>query len=162
MDKKKFIQQIVFILVLSSIIGLGANVPLIKKYFRGEFQHGFLSLEDYPSITFITLEEAEDLFSKGEALFIDTRPEEDFQAGHILEAVNIPFVEHKEEVALDLLSIPFKKTLVVYCDGNECQSSVELAKVLDKNGFEDTKIFFGGWVEWVREGLPVSLENDSE
>ncbi len=159
MALKRLVQQIVFILILSSIIGLGANFSLIKKYIQGEFRHTFLSSEEYPSIAFITFEEAEELFSKGEALFIDSRPEEAFQEGHILGATNIPFEEQKEGDILNLFSLALEGTLVVYCDGSECRSSVELAKLLHEKGFKDIKVFFGGWIEWKKEGLPVSSEN---
>jgi rhodanese-related sulfurtransferase len=162
MAPKGLLQQIVLMLFLSLIVGLGINFPFIKKYFLGDFRFGFISLEKYPAITFITLGEAEGLFLKGEALFIDSRPEEDFQTGHILGAVNIPFEEYKKEKAFDLIFLPPEGTVVVYCDGSECNSSLELAKVLHQKGLIDIKIFFGGWVEWVREGLPVSSENDPQ
>ena len=158
MALKKLLLQIALILFLSLIIGLGINFSLIKQYFRGDFRFGFISLERYSSVTFITLGEAEGLFSEGEALFIDSRPKEAFQTGHILGAVNIPFEEYKKEEALDLIFLPPEGTVVIYCDGNECNSSVELAKVLHKKGLLDIKIFFGGWIEWTREGLPVSSE----
>lgn len=161
MNLKKLLQHIVLILALGSALGFLTHLSLIKKYFHGEFRHAFLSKEDYPSITFIALEEAEDLFSGGEALFIDSRDKKDFRKGHILGAVNVPFVERKEE-ALDLRFIPLKKTLVVYCDGSECQSSVALSKVLHKKGFAPVKVFFGGWVEWLKKGLPVEREDDSK
>lgn len=164
MKTKKLLQQTTLIVVLSFIIGFGVNFALVIKYFQGEFRHAFLRSEEYPSIRFISLAEAETLFSRREALFIDTRSEEDFQGGHIFGAKNIPFVEHEKEKVLNLLSFPFDKTIVAYCDGSECQSSVELAKLLHKRGYEDIRVFFGGWVEWMKEGLPVASgkENDSQ
>ncbi len=162
MALKKLLQQIVLILFLSLITGLGINFSLIKKYFQGDFQLGFISLERYDSIMFITLGEAEGLFSEGEALFIDSRPMEVFQTGHILGAMNLPFEEEKKEEDLDLIFLPPERTVVVYCDGSECNSSLELAKVLQQKGLIDIKIFFGGWIEWMREGLPVSSENDPQ
>jgi len=158
MALKKLLLRIAFILFLGSIIGLGINFSLIKKYFLGDFRFGFISLDEYSSITFITLGEAEWLFSEEEVLFIDSRPKESFQAGHIMGAVNIPFEEYKKEKALDLIFLPPEGTVVVYCDGSECNSSLELAKVLHRKGLLDIRIFFGGWVEWTREGLPVSSE----
>jgi len=164
MKIKKLFQKAASIVVLSFIIGFGVNFSLVKKYFQGEFRHAFILSEEFPSIKFISLAEAEELFSRGEALFIDTRSEEDFRAGHIFGARSIPFVEHEEEKVLNLLPFPLDKTLVVYCDGSECQSSVELAKFLHKKDFRDIRVFFGGWVEWVREGLPVDsgTEYDSQ
>ncbi len=158
MTIKKLLLQIALILFLSLIIGLGVNFSLIQKYFLGDFRFGFISLDEYTSIMFITLGEAEGLFLEGEALFIDSRPKEAFQEAHILGAVNIPFEEYKKEKALDLIFLPPEGTVVVYCDGSECNSSVELAKVLHKKGLLDIRIFFGGWIEWTAEGLPVSSE----
>ncbi len=157
---KKMMQRMAFILLFSSIIGLGANISLIKKFFRGEYQYGFFSLEEYSSIVFITLGEAEELFATGSALFIDSRAAEDFKEGHIFGAVNIPYVERKKKEELDMEPYPFEGIYVVYCDASECQSSVELAKLLHEKGFQDIRVFFGGWEEWVREGLPVSKEDD--
>lgn len=162
MARRKILQEIFFIIVLSLIIGLGVNFSLLKKYIRGEFKQGFFSLEEYSSITFITLAEAEELFARKEALFIDSRPEKDYSEGHILGAWNIPFEEYREKHALSKLAIPFERTLVVYCDGSECQSSVFLAKILHEYGFQDIKVFFGGWAEWIQAGLPFSSENDSQ
>jgi rhodanese-related sulfurtransferase len=158
MALKKLFLQIALILFLGLIIGLGINFSLIQKYFLGDFRFGFISLDEYSSVMFITLGEAEELFLEREALFIDSRPKEAFKAGHIMGAVNIPFEEYKKEKALDLIFLPPEGTVVIYCDGSECNSSVELAKVLHQKGLLDIRIFFGGWVEWTGEGLPVSSE----
>lgn len=162
MDLNKFLQQIGFILILCLFISLGVHFPLIKKYLQGEFRYSFLPSEEFPSITFISLAEAMELFSKKEVLFIDDRTEEAFREGHILGALSIPFVLGKVEEGSKLLACPLEKTLVVYCDGSKCQSSVELAKFLHKQGFKDIRVFFGGWAEWVKEGLPISSEYDSQ
>lgn len=161
MNLKKILWQALLILSLSSAIGLGANFSLLERYFRGEFRHAFLSREEYASISFITLWEAEDLFSTGKAIFIDSRTEKAFRERHIFGALNIPFEEHREERRLSLPSLPLAGTLVVYCDGSECQSSVALARFLHQKGFLDIKVFFGGWNEWLKAGFPISSENDS-
>jgi rhodanese-related sulfurtransferase len=160
MRLKKLIAHFVIILGLSLIIGISANLSLIEKYREGDFSLSFLSSEDFPSIQFIGIFEAEDLFVGGNAVFLDSRTEEKYLEGHILGAVNIPF-ESGERVVEEQMSFPREKTLIVYCDGNECQSSVLLAKALAKYGFEDIRVFFGGWVEWVAAGLPQSERNDS-
>jgi len=159
---KKIIRGIAFIIALSLILGLAVHFSLVKKYFQGEFRQSFLSSEKYPSIAFITLAEAEQLFASQAAIFIDSRSDKHYKEGHILGALNIPFEQHSEEEIQARLDLPPERTLVVYCDGSECQSSLALAKVLDKQGFQSIKVFFGGWVEWVQAGLPVSTENDRQ
>jgi rhodanese-related sulfurtransferase len=159
MRLKRLILQVIIILCLSFVIGISANLSLIKKYRQGEFSSSFLSSEEFPSIQFIGVFEAEDLFVGGNAVFLDSRNEEKYLEGHILGALNIPF-EGSERLVGEQISLPHGQTLIVYCDGNECQSSVLLAKALAEYGFEDIRIFFGGWVEWVAAGLPQSEEND--
>lgn len=160
MRMKKLIFQVGIILCLSFVIGISANLSLIKQYRKGDFSQSFLSHEDFPSIQFIGIFEAEDFFAGGNAVFLDSRAEEKYLEGHILGAVNIPF-EGGERIVEEQLPFPREATLIVYCDGNECQSSVLLAKVLAEFGFEDIRVFFGGWAEWVAAGLPLSERNDT-
>ncbi len=103
---------------------------------------------------FISLDEARLLHQSESAMFVDGRHAYDFGLGHIKDAINIPLSEF--EVAAVLLgSIPKDKTLVTYCDGAECNSSIELAVKLDSLGFSNVRIFFGGWKEWESAQLPT-------
>ena len=142
------------------MIGLSVNAPLVKKFLRGDFQQGFISPDDYPSGTFITLAEAEDYFISGEAVFIDSRDAAKFRAGRIFNAVNVPYETGHIKEALERLALPEGKTLVVYCEGDECQSSVNLAKILQQRGYTAIKVFFGGWAEWKEAGLPTQVRDD--
>ncbi len=160
MRLKELIFQVVIILCLSAVIGVSANLSLIKQYRKGDFSQSFFSPEDFPSIQFIGIFEAEDLFIGGNAVFLDSRARDKYLEGRILGAVNIPF-EGGEHIAEEQVPFPRETTLVVYCDGNECQSSVLLAKELAKYGFKDIRVFFGGWAEWVAAKLPVSERNDT-
>ena len=157
---KKLLTHIGFIMALSVLLGFGTNVRLIKQFLGGEFQYGFISSEEYPSISFIMLPEAEELFSMNETLFIDSRMAEAFKAGHIYGAVNIPYEDNIDASLLVELSVPKEKSLVVYCDGSQCQSSVGLTRLLHDQGFINIRIFFGGWKEWQMEGLPVEKNDD--
>lgn len=157
---KKLLTHIGFIMAVSVLLGFGTNVRLIKQFLGGEFRYGFISSEEYPSISFIMLPEAEELFSMNETLFIDSRIADAFKAGHIYGAVNIPYDDKIDTIILDELSVPKEKSLVVYCDGSQCQSSVGLAKLLHDQGFTNIRVFFGGWKEWQMEGLPVEKDDD--
>ena len=157
---KKLLTHIMFIIALGVLLGFGTNFRLIKQFLGGEFQYSFISSEDFPSISFIMLPEAEGLFSMNESLFVDSRNAEAFKAGHIAGAVNIPYEETNDPLLLDEFLIPKEKTLVVYCDGSECQSSVGLSRLLHEQEFTDIRVFFGGWKEWQMEGLPIEIGDD--
>jgi rhodanese-related sulfurtransferase len=157
---KKILTHIVFIIVFSALLGFGTNVRLIKQFLGGEFKYGFISSDEYPSISFIMLPEAESLFAMNETLFIDSRTAEAFKAGHIAGAVNIPYEDKTDASLLVERAVSKEQSLVVYCDGSTCQSSVGLSKFLHDQGFTDIRVFFGGWKEWQMEGLPVEKDDD--
>jgi len=102
----------------------------------------------------IQLEEARSLYDAGESLFIDARHEFDYKLGHIKSAMNIPLKEF--DVRKDTLNVLAKdKSIVVYCDGAECNSSIDFAAKLYLGGFTNVNIFFGGWREWSENQLPT-------
>ena len=160
MKMKKIFFNVLLIAFLSAILGLGFNARLIKRYAQGEFRHGFLSVEEYSAISFITLPEAEDLFAGQLALFVDSRASEAFREGHIVGAVSIPYEEPSEILLGEDFPAWPERTIVIYCDGSQCQSSIGLAKLLLGRGFKDLKVFYGGWEEWLGQGLPITREND--
>ncbi len=102
----------------------------------------------------IHLEEAQRLFQRGSALFLDSRNAYDYKLGHIKGAMNIPLKEWETEKHR-LHNLAKDHLFVVYCDGAECNSSIELAAKLYAAGFTNVKIFFGGWREWEAHGFPT-------
>ena len=104
--------------------------------------------------TMISLEEADSLFRSGDAVFVDTRHAFDFRRGHIAGAINVPL---NEFLASDgtLTELPQDRVIVTYCDAEDCNSSIEMAGRLYERGFRSVRIFFGGWQEWTRRGLPT-------
>jgi len=107
-----------------------------------------------PAPAMVTRDQAQVYFDSGTAAFIDARHEFDYKLGHIRGAINIPLRMYEtKKAALD--TIPKSRLLVVYCDGAECNSSIELSVKLTKDGYTDVKIFFGGWSEWTSSNLPI-------
>ena len=121
---------------------------------KGIFAEEVPSARPQPVLPLIHLDEATVLFHSGEALFIDARHAFDYRLGHIKGAINIPLAEYdRMKEAID--AIPKEKTIVVYCDGAECNSSIRFAVKLSEEGFGNVKIFFGGWREWDGKSLPT-------
>ena len=102
----------------------------------------------------ISRDRAQMYFEAGTALFVDARHEFDYKLGHIRGAINIPLRMYETKKAT-LDTIPKGRLLVAYCDGAECNSSIELSVKLAKDGYTDVKIFFGGWREWTGSNLPI-------
>ena len=101
---------------------------------------------------FVLYDEAVQLYQSGEATFVDARHSYDFGLGHIKGAINIPLKDFTPD---ELRGIPKDKVLVVYCDGQECNSSVDLGKRIASHGYRNVKVFFGGWREWSNNKQPA-------
>lgn len=100
------------------------------------------------------LDQALELYQGGMAVFVDARMPAEFAAGHIPGALNLPYDDL--EAHLDVLSfLPEDGLVVTYCDGSECELSLELADELIAMGFGQVRVFFGGWEQWVEAGHDV-------
>jgi rhodanese-related sulfurtransferase len=105
--------------------------------------------------TKITLEKAKSYFDEGKAVFIDARPEYVYVERHIKGAVSLSasrFVAQYERIKDELKK---EALYIVYCSGGSCHLSDIVVKNLEEKGFENTKIFRGGWDEWRKAGYPV-------
>lgn len=82
---------------------------------------------------------------------LDVRPAEEFAAGHIRGAVNIPLNELKRR----LRELPPDRPIVAYCRGPYCVLAFEAVATLRAKGLEVRRLD-EGYPEWHAAGLPVS------
>jgi len=146
---------VAFILILSAVLGVVTNFGLIKRFLAGEFQQAFIDSQEYPGLVFITLNEAEDLWFNQQAIIIDSRSEDEFIKGHIPGAVSMPLEKIKADDSTIISQLPQGRTLMIYCEGGDCLTSLNLARILYQRGFLDLRVFSGGWKEWTEAGLPT-------
>ena len=92
------------------------------------------------------------LLKSGETLVIDVRPPEEYEAGHIPGAVNIPLKILPQRLA----DFPHRKEVVAYCRGPYCMLAVEAVKRLRRRGFRARRLE-DGFPEWKAEGRPVAV-----
>jgi rhodanese-related sulfurtransferase len=86
------------------------------------------------------------------ALVIDLRSKESYDAGHIVDARNVPAAELESQA--DTLKKWRDKNVITYCDSGTNGASA--ARSLIKLGF--TKVFNlqGGLNAWVKDNMPLS------
>jgi rhodanese-related sulfurtransferase len=159
---RKIVRQALVIGALGVLLGAGVNLSLVKRFARGEFRETFFSQADNPGVRLITLQEAEDLWVAAAAVFFDARGAGLFGEGHMPRARNLPEAESRQKFPADVLKLARERTLVVYCEGGDCQSSLLLAKRLRGEGFKDIRVMTGGWEEWKKAGLPEEKGDDKE
>jgi rhodanese-related sulfurtransferase len=96
--------------------------------------------------------ELETMVKSGDALVIDVRPPEEYEAGHIRGAVNIPL----NALPRQLAKLPRGKEIIAYCRGPYCMLAFKAVRHLQKLGYRARR-FEEGFPEWKAEGLPVTV-----
>jgi rhodanese-related sulfurtransferase len=161
-EARRTIRQALALAVLSVVAAAAVHLPLVKRFARGEFRESFFVQADYPGVRLITLEEAEDLWRSGETVFLDSRAADLYGSGHVPRARSLPATEIGASVPPFVRELPKEMSLVLYCEGGDCQSSLALAKRLNDEGFRDIRVFSGGWEEWKKAGLPEEKGDDQK
>ncbi len=90
------------------------------------------------------------------AAIADARKAEHFQEGHIPGAINIP-ADDNPAAHLDALTaraLP-EDLVIVYCGGDPCDDSKIVFDLLKANGFQNVRLYFGGWRDWTEAKLDV-------
>ena len=92
---------------------------------------------------------------KGLVTVVDVRPHEEFAAGHVPGAINIP----AEELEQRLNEVPSDQEVVAYCRGPYCLMAFEAVAQLRKKGFNARRME-EGLPEWRSAGMPVERTED--
>lgn len=89
--------------------------------------------------------------AKGDSsLFVlDVRTAEEFAAGHVPGAVNVPY----DQVASQLAQIPKDKDVVLYCKSGRRAGLA--AEVLQASGYTKLEHLQGDMQAWLQDGRPV-------
>ena len=87
---------------------------------------------------------------KGLVVVLDVRPAEEYSAGHLPGAVNIPI----HELVRRLRELPKRKEIIAYCRGPYCLMSYDAVSLLRKKGLKARRLE-AGLPEWRAAGLPV-------
>jgi rhodanese-related sulfurtransferase len=91
------------------------------------------------------------LLANSGALLLDVRDAKDYEAGHIIDARNIPAAEVASRA--ESLKKFKEKPVIVYCDGGF--TSAGAARALRASGFTKVVTLNGGLNSWRQENLPL-------
>ncbi|HUZ33559.1 MAG TPA: metalloregulator ArsR/SmtB family transcription factor [Xanthobacteraceae bacterium] len=81
---------------------------------------------------------------------LDVRPADEYDAGHLPKAINIPLRQLRRR----LREIPKSRAVVAYCRGPYCVLAYEAVALLRDRGFKVRRLE-DGFPEWKAAGLPV-------
>ncbi len=87
---------------------------------------------------------------EGSVTVLDVRPPEEYSAGHLPGAVNVPVSELEKR----LNELDPEQEIVAYCRGPYCVLAFEAVAQLRKNGLRARRLE-EGFPEWKTAGLPI-------
>lgn len=85
-----------------------------------------------------------------QVVVLDVRPTEEYTAGHLNGAINIPVNELESRLA----ELPAGQEIVAYCRGPHCMLSYDAVEKLRQRGYAARRLE-DGYPEWKAAGLPV-------
>lgn len=98
----------------------------------------------------VTIDELRDRLRTGQVVLLDARPEVEYQAGHLPQAISIPL----DELERRLNELPRNRTLVVYCRGPLCVLADDALAMLSERGRKVARLE-EGVAEWQQAGLTL-------
>ncbi len=133
------------VIELASALGRVAekNVAAVREIIGGYF-HNRDTLEP------VSRRELGRRIKEGTVTVLDVRLEDEFEAGHLPSAVNIPL----RELSKRLKELPKSRDVVAYCRGPYCVLAFEAVSLLRERGFRVRRLE-DGYPEWKAAGLPV-------
>lgn len=121
---------------------VGLFVVLLALFIRNEMRRGGRSVSPQQLV---------DMVNREKAVVVDVRERKEYQAGHIVDAVNIPSTNL--EGRIDELKKYRERPVVVVCKMG--QNAGTAGTLLRKHGFENVSKLSGGMAEWRNQNLPV-------
>jgi len=115
--------------------------------------NSFLTIKD--SLEPIPREELLSRVHDGLVTVLDVRPPEEFAAGHVPGAINIPL----DELEQRLEELGKDQEIVAYCRGPHCVLAFDAVARLRKKGMKARRLE-DGYPEWKLAGLPVEQTAD--
>ena len=85
---------------------------------------------------------------------LDVRPSEEYEAGHIPGAINVPL----DDIERHLANLPKEQEIIAYCRGEYCVLAFEAVATMREKGFTARRLE-EGYPEWRAAGLPVKVLN---
>ena len=108
-------------------------------------------LTDHDRLEPVSREELAARLAAGEAVVLDVRPHQEYQAGHVAGARSIPV----EELEARLAELPADQEIIAYCRGPYCLFAPTAVETLRRHGYRARRLV-EGFPEWRLAGLPVA------
>jgi rhodanese-related sulfurtransferase len=152
-DTIKISGQALCVIMVSTALAFAVNalrpLPLsLVMPFAPEYRCSTIPQSGLP----VRVEPALTMFGRGDVLFVDARPSQTFEKGHIEKARNIPYSFLDPVGEETVRELKRYKSVIVYCNRKDAQVSMTMAGELSQEGVTGATYLEGGFLEWVKAG----------
>ncbi len=152
-DRRRVGQRVVYRLASPAVFRLFRGVQRFAGERLAEVEQLVRLYYDQPdALEPVSLDELLRRAREGEVLLLDVRPREEYLAGHLPGAVNVP----PRELETHLAALPADREIVAYCRGPYCLFSVEAVAMLRARGYRARRLA-AGLPDWKAEGSPLAV-----
>jgi rhodanese-related sulfurtransferase len=139
--KSSLVRQALILVALAFLPGIGQAI-----YFRDKVSWQ----SPIPASEMVTLAQAR-AWGRN-AIWVDARPDVEFERDHIPGAVLLNEDRWNELLPQFLVTWSPEKRVVVYCSSQSCNASREVARRLrDEAQLKNVFVLQGGWEEWLKK-----------
>ena len=149
-------REAVLICLVGAALGLGVNHTLVLEVLHGREGRVVAPHQDSGGALVLPAARAEVVqLLKAGAVLVDARAPELFAEGHLAGAFSLPVGDLDTVLPSFIKKVSPETPLVVYCSGYGCPDSEDVAARLVGAGFDNVRVYEGGFPEWKDAGLPV-------
>lgn len=158
---RRLLLEAVVICAVAMAVGLSMNYRMVMNAFTGKTVASLpiktvqVEVAEFPDPA--ELDEVQELIAAG-ALLVDARHADDYREAHLEGAVSLPLGEVAQQLETFRKDVPVDRILIAYCNGFGCPDSFDLGVILLANGYQQVRVFEGGFPEWRDAGLPLKGE----
>lgn len=143
--------QVFYRLSSDQVVDLLGNVRRVAESHLAEVDRIVREhFDKFDSLTPVGHDELLKMTQAGDAVVIDVRPPEEYQAGHIPGALNVPL----SELPTRLKKLPQDQEIVAYCRGAYCVLAFQAVEQLRQAGFNARRLE-DGFPEWKAGKRPI-------
>lgn len=145
-------KQIIYRIAGDDVLDLVTALRIVGERHAGSVQ---AVIEDYfkarDALEAVSFDQLQARLADGLVTILDVRPADEYRAGHVPGAVNIPLAELKRR----LKEVPRTTEIIAYCRGPWCVLAFEAVALLRAKGRRAWRLD-GGLPEWRQAGLAVT------
>lgn len=152
---RRAIIEMAAIVALSSLVGISYNAlaPQKKRVAVTATREDRAAAQ---GVQTLTLEEVRYYLDQQKGtVVVDARAPEEYGLGHIPNSLNLPVEGFESAYQKGLARLKKAPMVIVYCSGGSCNTSHEVAALLQQKGVKNLAVFGDGLPGWMKAKLPI-------